>query len=91
MARSISDAARSASECGKEAAAFASPATKTLAALPHSKVAGATVLQAVARSGETLRQSEWRDVLLNGGVRGKAGQTIDFARRATRRDALAPC
>jgi hypothetical protein len=37
-------------------------------------------LQAVARSGETLRQSEWRDVLLKGGVRGKGGQTTDFAR-----------
>lgn len=34
----------------------------------------------IARSGETLRQSEWRDVLLKGGVRGKGGQTIDFAR-----------
>jgi len=34
----------------------------------------------VARSGETLRQSEWRDVLLGGGVRGKGGQVIEFSR-----------
>jgi adenine-specific DNA-methyltransferase len=34
----------------------------------------------VARSGETLRQSEWRDELLRAGIRGKAGQQIRFAR-----------
>jgi adenine-specific DNA-methyltransferase len=34
----------------------------------------------VARSGETLRQSEWRDELLRTGIRGKAGQRIRFAR-----------
>ncbi len=34
----------------------------------------------VARSGETLRQSEWRDELLKTGIRGKAGQFIRFAR-----------
>ena len=34
----------------------------------------------VARSGETLRQSEWRDELLNNGVRGKGGQYIKFSR-----------
>ncbi len=34
----------------------------------------------VARSGETLRQSEWRDELLNNGVRGKGGQYITFSR-----------
>lgn len=33
-----------------------------------------------ARSGETLRQSEWRDELLRTGIRGKAGQRIRFAR-----------
>ncbi len=35
---------------------------------------------AVARSGETLRQGEWRDELLRAGIRGKAGQHIRFAR-----------
>ena len=34
----------------------------------------------VARSGETLRQGEWRDELLRTGIRGKAGQFLRFAR-----------
>ena len=34
----------------------------------------------IARSGETLRQSHWRDELLKTGIRGKAGQFIRFAR-----------
>jgi adenine-specific DNA-methyltransferase len=34
----------------------------------------------VSRSGETLRQGEWRDELLRTGIRGKAGQYIRFAR-----------
>jgi adenine-specific DNA-methyltransferase len=34
----------------------------------------------VARSGETLRQSEWRDELLKTGIRGKGGQYIHFSR-----------
>lgn len=34
----------------------------------------------IARSGETLRQSDWRDELLKTGIRGKAGQFIRFAR-----------
>jgi len=34
----------------------------------------------IARSGETLRQAEWRDELLKTGLRGKAGQHIRFAR-----------
>ena len=34
----------------------------------------------VARSGETLRQSDWRDELLKTGIRGKAGQFVRFAR-----------
>ena len=36
--------------------------------------------ETVARSGETLRQSEWRDELLKAGVRGKGGQRIMFSR-----------
>ncbi len=36
--------------------------------------------ESVARSGETLRQSDWRDELLKTGIRGKAGQHISFAR-----------
>jgi adenine-specific DNA-methyltransferase len=34
----------------------------------------------VARSGETLRQAEWRDELLKTGIRGKGGQDIRFIR-----------
>lgn len=34
----------------------------------------------VTRSGETLRQSEWRDALLNSGIRAKGGQYIKFSR-----------
>ena len=34
----------------------------------------------VARSGETIRQSDWRDELAKTGIRGKAGQHISFAR-----------
>ncbi|MEG3870987.1 DNA methyltransferase [Microcoleus sp. Z1_B5] len=36
--------------------------------------------QSIARSGETLRQSEWRDEMLKTGIRGKNGQYILFSR-----------
>ncbi len=45
---------------------------------------GATAQQAadgsISRSGETLRQQEWRDELLRTGIRGRAGQRIEFSR-----------
>jgi adenine-specific DNA-methyltransferase len=34
----------------------------------------------ISRSGETLRQNEWIAELLSTGIRGKGGQTLDFAR-----------
>jgi adenine-specific DNA-methyltransferase len=34
----------------------------------------------VARSGETLRQNDWIAELLSTGIRGKGGQTLEFAR-----------
>ncbi len=34
----------------------------------------------VARSGETLRQDEWRNELLSAGVRAKGGKLIEFTR-----------
>ena len=34
----------------------------------------------VARSGETVRQADWRDELLKTGVRGRSGRRIGFAR-----------
>ncbi|MCL4492925.1 MAG: site-specific DNA-methyltransferase [Nitrospirae bacterium] len=37
----------------------------------------------VARSGETLRQSEWKDELLRTGVRAKGGKLIEFTRVET--------
>jgi adenine-specific DNA-methyltransferase len=36
--------------------------------------------ESIARSGETLRQAEWRDELLKSGIRGKRGQYILFSR-----------
>ncbi len=36
--------------------------------------------ESVARSGPTIRQSDWREELLKTGIRGKAGQRISFAR-----------
>ena len=49
-------------------------------------VGGITAVEAtlanstVGRSGETVRQSEWKDELLKTGIRGKGGQFIRFAR-----------
>jgi adenine-specific DNA-methyltransferase len=34
----------------------------------------------IARSGPTLRESDWRDELLKTGIRGKGGQMINFSR-----------
>ena len=36
--------------------------------------------ESIARSGATLRQSDWRDELLKTDIRGRAGQRISFAR-----------
>ena len=36
--------------------------------------------QSISRSGETLRQEEWRDELQQTGIRGKQGQRIMFSR-----------
>jgi adenine-specific DNA-methyltransferase len=36
--------------------------------------------ESVARSGETLRQDEWRSELLRTGIRGRGGQKIEFTR-----------
>lgn len=49
----------------------------------HNNAGGdacATFDASIARSGETLRQHEWRDELLRTGIRGKARQHIRFAR-----------
>lgn len=39
----------------------------------------ATADAAIARSGETSRQAQWRDELLKTGIRGKGGQKLDLA------------
>lgn len=44
------------------------------------KESGGLVDTSVGRSGETLRQSEWRDELLKTGIRGKGGQVMRFSR-----------
>jgi adenine-specific DNA-methyltransferase len=36
--------------------------------------------ESIARSGETVRQAEWRDELLKSGIRGRGGQSIIFSR-----------
>ena len=37
----------------------------------------------ISRSGETLRQSEWKDELFRTGIRGKSGQKVEFTRLET--------
>lgn len=56
--------------------AVPSPTSRSLDELKESSASDVSV----ARSGETLRQSEWRDELLNNGVRGKGGQYLQFIR-----------
>jgi adenine-specific DNA-methyltransferase len=58
--------------------AVPAPAVKSVEELLEGAPQTADV--SIARSGETLRQSEWRDELLRTGIRGKAGQYIRFAR-----------
>lgn len=58
--------------------AVPAPAVKSieeiLESFPHPADAS------ISRSGETLRQGEWRDEMLRSGIRGKAGQHIRFTR-----------
>ncbi len=61
--------------------AVPAPAVKTIDDVDDSGPLPAD--DTVARSGETLRQSDWRDELLKTGIRGKAGQFIRFARLET--------
>ncbi|MBC8274407.1 MAG: site-specific DNA-methyltransferase [Chloroflexi bacterium] len=56
--------------------AVPAPAVKPLAEIEEMPSAD----ESIARSGETLRQSEWRDELLKTGIRGKRGQYIMFSR-----------
>ena len=56
--------------------AVPAPIVKPIDDVIHPPVAD----QSIARSGETLRQSEWRDEMLKTGIRGKNGQYILFSR-----------
>jgi len=47
---------------------------------PASATPSFTADASIARSGPTLRQSDWRDELLKSGLRGKGGQMINFSR-----------
>jgi adenine-specific DNA-methyltransferase len=58
--------------------AVPAPAVKSVEELLEGVPQPADV--SIARSGETLRQGEWRDELVRTGIRGKAGQHIRFAR-----------
>ncbi|MGR3914542.1 MAG: site-specific DNA-methyltransferase [Gammaproteobacteria bacterium] len=59
------------------AEAVPSPAVRALADIP---VTPADADASIARNGETLRQSDWRDALLASGIRAKSGQRIAFSR-----------
>jgi adenine-specific DNA-methyltransferase len=58
--------------------AVPAPGVKSLDALIEPQPADADAT--IARSGETLRQAQWRDELLRTGIRGRAGQKIEFTR-----------
>ncbi|MDF0592209.1 site-specific DNA-methyltransferase [Methanotrichaceae archaeon M04Ac] len=57
--------------------AVPSPVVKPLAEIEAPK---GEADESIARSGETLRQSEWREELLKTGIRGKGGQRFQFSR-----------
>ena len=62
---------------------FSLEAVPAPAVLPLGDVAGSEAAPAddtIGRSGETARQSDWKDELLKTGIRGKGGQFIRFAR-----------
>ena len=60
-------------------AAVVQPVDEIEAPLP-SGGEGIQADESISRSGETLRQAEWRDELFKTGIRGKGGQKIDFSR-----------
>jgi len=56
--------------------AVPAPVVRPLGELPSEPVSDASI----ARTGETLRQSQWREELLQTGIRAKGGQSISFTR-----------
>lgn len=58
--------------------AVPAPFVKTFDEIDPSNILPAD--KSVSRSGETLRQDEWRNELLRTGIRGKGGRMIEFTR-----------
>ncbi|PXF60068.1 MAG: site-specific DNA-methyltransferase [Candidatus Methanogaster sp.] len=56
--------------------AVPSPSVKPLSEIKETPASD----ESVVRSGETLRQAEWRDELFRTGIRGKGGQMVAFSR-----------
>jgi adenine-specific DNA-methyltransferase len=61
--------------------AVPAPMVKSLAEIAGEEAAAPMPAdESVSRSGETVRQDEWRSELLRAGIRGKGGQMIRFSR-----------
>ena len=60
--------------------AVPAPMMKSIADVIAKPDVGHMATDSVARSGETLRQDEWRNELFKSGIRGKGGQRIMFSR-----------
>lgn len=60
--------------------AVPAPVTRTVDEIIEEEKPAPPADTSLARSGETLRQAEWRDELLKTGIRGKGGQKIEFCR-----------
>jgi len=60
--------------------AVPAPMVRSLSEIMEEAAPEVTADESVARSGETLRQDQWRGELLKAGIRGKGGQTIEFSR-----------
>lgn len=60
--------------------AVPAPYAKSFDEIEHDEISADN---SISRSGETLRQSEWRDELLRTGVRAKNGNVIRFSRVET--------
>lgn len=59
--------------------AVPAPYVKPLDEIPEESEPDSTI----SRSGETLRQGEWRSEIFKTGIRGKGGQRIEFSRVET--------
>lgn len=60
--------------------AVPAPMVKSIDEIGEGEKPGEKADESIARSGETLRQSEWRDELMRTGIRGKNSQMILFSR-----------